>query len=176
MAFRCPPTPIRPQGRLTMFLKKYAAAGGLSLVALMAFGSAMAAESGVKIGVLSCELTDKSNAIVYTNEKFECIYNPNSGGNERYAGKITRIGIDLEFKPNQQLVWAVIAPTTDLTGGALAGDYAGVSASASLGAGAGAKVLVGGFEKSITLQPVSIAGSAGAGASAGIESFTLTSE
>jgi len=159
-----------------MFLKKYVAACGLCVAALLAFGSATAEESGVKVGVLSCELTDKSNAIVYTNEKFECIYNPNSGGNERYAGKITRIGIDLEFKPNQQLVWAVIAPTTDLKGGALAGEYAGVSASASLGAGAGAKVLVGGFEKSITLQPVSIAGSTGAGASAGIETFTLTSE
>jgi hypothetical protein len=154
---------------------KQTIAAAATLLAMTASvpGVALASESGVKIGILSCELTDKSNAIVYTNESFECVYNPNSGSNEAYHGVITRIGVDLEFKPTQQLVWAVIAPSTDTSSGALAGTYAGASASASLGAGMGAKVLVGGFENSITLQPVSIAGSTGAGAAAGIETFEL---
>ncbi|MEL6767056.1 MAG: DUF992 domain-containing protein [Pseudomonadota bacterium] len=150
--------------------------GAALVAAALTPAIASAAEKGVKLGILSCELTDKTNVIVYTNETFNCIYNPNSGGTEQYDGAITRIGIDLEWKPNQQLIWTVVAPTTDIKGGALAGDYGGVSASASLGAGAGGKVLVGGFEKSITLQPLAIAGSTGVGASAGIEALKLTSK
>ena len=150
---------------------------GAAMIVAAAFVQAAAEQrEGVKVGILSCELTGKTDAIVYTNETFACIYNPNSGGNEQYSGKITRIGVDLEWTPNQHLIWAVIAPTTDVDGGALAGTYGGASASAALGAGAGVKVLVGGLDKSLTLQPLSIAGSTGAGASAGIESLELTSK
>jgi len=148
----------------------------LSAAAMMNPGVATADDGGVKVGILSCELTGRTNVVVYAAETFECSFNPNSGANEYYSGEIKRVGVDLEFKANQQLIWAVIAPSTDVGPGALAGNYVGASASASVGAGAGAKVLVGGFEKSITLQPVSIAGSTGAGAAAGIESFTLTSK
>ena len=49
------------------------------------------------------------------------------------------------------ILWAVVAPTTDLGEGALAGHYGGATASVSLGVGAGANVLVGGFKKSIAL-------------------------
>ncbi|MEO0823678.1 MAG: DUF992 domain-containing protein [Pseudomonadota bacterium] len=150
--------------------------GAAMIVAAAIVPAAAEQKKGVKVGILSCELTGKTNAIVYTDETFACIYNPNSGGNEQYSGKITRIGVDLEWTPDQQLIWAVMAPTTDVDGGALAGTYGGVSASAALGAGVGAKVLVGGLDKSFALQPLSIAGSTGAGASAGIESLELTSK
>jgi hypothetical protein len=148
----------------------------LSAAAMMNPGVATADDGGVKAGILSCELTGTTNVVVYTDETFQCSFNPNSGSNEFYSGEIKRIGVDLEFKTNQQLIWVVLAPSTDVGPGALAGDYAGASASASVGVGAGAKVLIGGSDKSITLQPVSIAGSTGAGAAAGIESFTLTSK
>ncbi|MEO0821040.1 MAG: DUF992 domain-containing protein [Pseudomonadota bacterium] len=146
------------------------------VAAALAPNTGVAEQPGVKLGILSCELTDKTNVIVYTNETFRCVYNPNSGGTEQYDGEITRIGLDLEWKPEQQLIWAVIAPTREVTDGALAGNYSGASTSASVGAGGGAKLLVGGFEESITLQPVSLAGSVGLGASVGIEALELTAK
>lgn len=146
----------------------------VAALGLLVAGSAMAEEKGVKVGILSCELLNSTNVIVYKNEAFSCIYNPNSGGNEIYTGIIKRIGIDLTIKTNEQLIWGVIAPTIDLADGALAGTYAGVSAEVALGVGAGGKILLGGFENSIALQPVTLAGITGAGASLGIESFELT--
>jgi len=50
---------------------------------------------------------------------------------------------------------------------------AGVQASASVGVGAGANVLVGGFDKSITLQPLSVEGQEGVNLAAGIGGLTL---
>ena len=45
--------------------------------------------------------------------------------------------------------------------GALAGNYGGASAEATVGAGVGANVLVGGSNRTVTLQPVSVQGQAG---------------
>ena len=64
-------------------------------------------------------------------------------------------------------------PTSSVKRGALAGAYAGATASATVGVGAGANVLVGGFNRSITLQPVSIEGNTGLNVAAGIGEITL---
>lgn len=148
----------------------------LALTVALAGAAAQASEgAGVELGLLSCTLSDRTNAVLYVNEEFDCVYNPSQGADEAYEGVIRRIGLDLEFKPEQQFVWAVIAPALDIAPGALAGSYTGVSASASAGAGVGGKVLVGGFQESITLQPASISGSAGGvGASVGVEVFDLS--
>ena len=58
--------------------------------------------------------------------------------------------------------------------GALAGHYGDVQASVALGVGAGANVLLGGFQKSIALQPVSLEGQNGLNVAAGIVELTLT--
>ena len=67
----------------------------------------------------------------------------------------------------------MVAPTTDLGPGALAGDYGGAQASLALGASAGANVLLGGFHKSLALQPVSIEGQNGLNTTAGIGGVSL---
>ena len=56
----------------------------------------------------------------------------------------------------------------------LAGDYGGVTGSATIGAGLGANVLVGGSGNTIALQPVSFQGSTGLNVAAGIGGITLT--
>ena len=61
----------------------------------------------------------------------------------------------------------------DVRPGSLQGDYAGATASATVGAGVGANVLVGGLDRSITLQPVSIEGSTGLNVAAGIGAINL---
>ena len=58
--------------------------------------------------------------------------------------------------------------------GALAGTYVGATASAAVGAGVGANVFVGGSNKSISLQPVSLEGGVGLNVAGGIAALTLT--
>jgi hypothetical protein len=71
------------------------------------------------------------------------------------------------------LVWDVFAPTAGYRRGALAGSYGGATASATVGIGAGANVLIGGSDRSFTLQPVSIEGNTGLNVAAGIGAITL---
>jgi Protein of unknown function (DUF992) len=73
------------------------------------------------------------------------------------------------------LVWAVFAPGPYVGPGALAGDYVGATGSATIGVGVGANVLVGGSNRSISLQPLSIEGNTGLNVAAGIGAITLRS-
>ena len=66
----------------------------------------------------------------------------------------------------------MFAPGT-LAPGALAGDYAGPSAQGTIGVGAGANVLLSGNANQVTLQPVSIEGSVGLNAAAGVAALSL---
>ncbi|MEO1689250.1 MAG: DUF992 domain-containing protein, partial [Pseudomonadota bacterium] len=77
-------------------------------------------------------------------------------------------------KSSEVIRWLVLAPTNakDETG-ILEGDYGGVGASASVGVGVGANALVGGFDKSVALQPISVSGSEGFGAALGVEGMEL---
>jgi len=67
----------------------------------------------------------------------------------------------------------VFAPTAGPRRGALAGDYVGADASVALGAGLGANALVGGFQRSLTLQPLSVEAQSGVALAAGVASMTL---
>lgn len=57
--------------------------------------------------------------------------------------------------------------------GALDADYVGVSAGATAGIGVGANMLVGGFDQSLSLQPLSVSGNEGLNVAAGIVSISL---
>jgi len=80
---------------------------------------------------------------------------------------------DIGYLSSGVILWAVLAPTTNLGQGALGGHYGGATASAAVGVGAGANVLVGGFNSSIALQPVSIEGQNGLNVAAGVAEMTL---
>jgi len=58
----------------------------------------------------------------------------------------------------------------------LQGSYAGASAEVSAGLGLGANALVGGFDGSIALQPLSIQGQTGLNVAAGVASLELRAE
>ena len=57
--------------------------------------------------------------------------------------------------------------------GALAGEYVGASGDIGLGVGVGANVLVGGSNRSVALQPVSLEGSMAVNAVAGLSQLKL---
>ncbi|HWA00658.1 MAG TPA: DUF992 domain-containing protein, partial [Caulobacterales bacterium] len=66
------------------------------------------------------------------------------------------------------LVWAVVAPSSNVGRTALEGSYGGVSADATVGVGGAAHILVGGLDRSITLQPLSVEGNTGVALAAGV--------
>ena len=57
--------------------------------------------------------------------------------------------------------------------GALSGDYVGATAEATVGAGLGANALIGGSNRTVTLQPLSVQGQAGLNVAAGVAGLTL---
>ena len=137
-------------------------------------GTAMAADPGIQLGVLTCQMTDHTNLILYTNQEFDCTYKSADGRTETYEGRIDKVGADLSVKEDFHIVWLVKAPTSDYDSpGALKGHYAGVAADAAIGQGGGAKVLVGGSENHFTLQPKALTKVTGAGVAVGIQRFSL---
>jgi hypothetical protein len=138
---------------------------------------APAASSGgaaVRAGYITCHVAAGWGFIFGSSRKLQCAYALQPGYTEYYTGSITKFGADIGYLQSGVILWAVLAPTTNLGQGALAGHYGGATASAAVGVGAGANVLVGGFNSSIALQPVSIEGQNGLNVAAGVVEMTLT--
>jgi outer membrane protein OmpA-like peptidoglycan-associated protein len=123
--------------------------------------------------VLTCHVQPGWGFVVGSSKHVRCAYHPQVGGEDVYEGRISKFGVDIGYTSGAQIVWDVIAPTTDIGPGALQGDYAGATASATLFAGAGAHALVGGFDRSFSLQPVSVEGNSGFDVAAGVGEMSL---
>jgi uncharacterized protein DUF992 len=135
--------------------------------------SAGASESGIKIGVLSCGMESSVGMIIASSKRVDCVYQPSGGGRvEHYDGRISKIGIDVVVTNQTVLVWGVFAPGK-VKRGALEGTYVGASAEATLAVGLGANVLIGGFKRSISLQPVSLQMQTGINIAAGAAGLHL---
>jgi len=150
----------------------------LAFAALLALGLAASPavaknNSGVKIGVLSCDVSAGVGLILASSRSVDCTFERTVGGrNERYKGTIERLGIDIGVTGKAVMAWVVFAPGK-LKRGALAGSYAGVSAEASVAVGLGANVLLGGSNKSVALQPLSVQAQTGLNVAAGIAALRL---
>ncbi|HEX3366421.1 DUF992 domain-containing protein [Phenylobacterium sp.] len=142
-----------------------------------AFGLTVPAQAagGVKIGTLSCHERGGWGLVLGSSRALNCTFS--SGDRvERYEGNMTKVGLDLGYQHSGALVWAVVAPHTDVARGALSGHYGGGTASATAGIGIGANALIGGLDRSIALQPISVEGTTGLDVAAGIGAMTLRSE
>jgi len=145
---------------------------GVSVAALSTAALAQAGKSGVNVGSLQCRVSGGMGFVFGSSKDLDCLFVRPDGVGERYVGTINKYGVDLGFTKEAQIVWLVFAPGA-VAKGALAGDYGGATASATVGAGVGANVLLGGSNKQITLQPVSVEGSAGLNVAAGVAAVTL---
>jgi len=127
----------------------------------------------VEVGSLTCDISAGLGLIVGSQREMRCLFTPSeSGPRSAYVGTITRFGLDVGATAGGQMAWAVYAPTTrDF--GALTGDYVGASAGATVGVGGAVNVLVGGSDRTITLQPLSVEGTAGLNVAAGVSELRL---
>jgi hypothetical protein len=155
-------------------LKRILAAAALAAVVVVPqFVSTEAgAAAGVNVGSLNCNVAGGVGFIFGSSKDISCVFTKPDGTAERYHGDIDKYGVDIGFTGEGYMVWAVFAPG-QVQKGALAGTYAGVSADVAAGIGLGANVLVGGSNKQITLQPVSIEGMTGLNVAAGFGQITL---
>jgi hypothetical protein len=111
--------------------------------------------------------------IIASHKQMQCVFNPSvPGGRDAYFGSISKLGLDIGATSGGQMVWAVYAPTS-LVFGALAGTYTGATAEATVAVGLGANVLIGGSNRTIALQPLSVTGQTGLNLAAGVASIDL---
>jgi hypothetical protein len=149
------------------------AAAAFAIGALALSAPAQADEAGVKAGILTCNVSSGWGFIFGSTRDLRCTYSHDHGALEQYVGHINKFGVDIGYQAGGVIVWAVFAPSADVGKGALAGEYGGATGGAAVGVGATANVLIGGFQKSFTLQPVSIEGNTGLNVAAGIAQVTL---
>ena len=152
----------------------------LSAIAVVAVAAALALPipasaqaNRTKVGTLSCDISGGIGLIITSKKDLTCMFTPSQPGpKEVYVGSITKFGLDLGATAGGEMVWAVYAPSTRKFG-ALAGNYGGATAEATVGAGLDANVLVGGSDRTVALQPVSVQGQAGLNVAAGVADLQL---
>ena len=147
---------------------------------VLAFGfvaaiSGAAAQDRVKAGTLVCDVSGGIGMIIASNKAVQCQFNPDMPGPpEMYYGSISKFGLDIGATSGGQMVWAVWAPSS-FGHGVLAGVYAGATAEATVAVGLGANVLIGGSNRTVALQPLSVTGQTGLNLAAGVASLELRS-
>jgi hypothetical protein len=128
--------------------------------------------SRVQVGQLTCSLSAGVGLIVGSQRNVSCNFQPDNGPPELYVGTMTKIGLDIGVTSGSAIVWTVFTGTNRYAG-MLTGTYTGAQAEATVGAGVGANALIGGSNRSVALQPLSVQGQVGLNVAAGIGSLEL---
>jgi len=131
------------------------------------------AQSRTQVGILTCNVSGSLGLILTSQKGTACTFDSQKGYSEHYLGVIRKFGLDIGATGGGVLTWAVFA-TGPAVPGVLAGNYVGATAEATVGAGLGANVLVGGSNQSIALQPLSVNGQTGLNLALGVGSFELS--
>jgi len=150
---------------------------GIGIALSVAFQpTSTATAQGAKLvaGTLTCKGGPNVGLIVGSTQKLDCSFNPAGKGRVReYKGTITKVGLDIGYKTGSVIVWTVLGSSDKVPSKVLIGNYAGVSAEASVALGAGANALVGGSDQSVVLQPLSVQGQSGLNLAIGVTGLTL---
>jgi len=147
------------------------------LASLSGAAAAQEATREAQVGLLNCGVEAGTGFIIGSRKELTCTFQRSDGmPDEIYRGVISKFGIDIGQTTASNISWAVFAPSKAVeTTGRLAGGYGGLSGEATVGVGLGANVLIGGFDKSIALQPISLQTQTGLNIAAAISSLTLES-
>ena len=156
-----------------MFRTAFAALAIAALALMTAVKPADAQPARLQIGTLTCSMSASIGFIVGSQKNVNCIFRGRPGEpEEAYTGTMTTIGLDIGITTGGVIVWTVFADTNRYAG-MLAGRYTGATAEVSVAAGLGANVLVGGSNRTVALQPLSLQGQLGLDIAAGIGSLEL---
>ncbi|WP_069878379.1 DUF992 domain-containing protein [Bosea sp. BIWAKO-01] len=154
---------------------KIVAATAFCVAALSALTTTAAnAQSGAPAGRLSCHVGGALSLIVTSQKPMECRFTPRRGPVQRYTGVVRSFGLDVGSFKRSSMGWRVFGPYARAPLGALAGTYVGASAGASAGTGGSVNMLIGGVEKDVTLQPLSLQTLRGFNVAVGVTGLELT--
>ena len=133
-----------------------------------------AAAQQMRTGVLTCDVSAGIGLIITSQKEISCSFVPDRAElmREDYDGTITKFGLDLGIVGGGVMIWSVFTQTV-AGPGFLAGDYYGATGEASVGAGVGANVLIGGSNRTVTLQPLSVSGQIGLNIAIGVAALHL---
>ena len=139
------------------------------------FGSATAqAQLPVRVGGLTCSAGPRVGLVLGSRQDMRCVFVASATGQQHvYTGTIRRLGVDIGVTRGGTLFWAVFARNSQIGEATLRGRYVGASGNVALGLGLGAKVLIGGSGRTITLQPLSVAGQIGLNLALGVAELRL---
>ncbi len=155
-------------------MSKICLAAALCAIATAFSAPAFAQAQPVRVGGLTCDAAPRVGLVVGSRQNLRCVFRSNATGRTyTYRGTIGRLGLDVGITGGGRLFWAVFAPTSRVGYGVLRGTYVGASGTASLGLGLGANVLVGGSNRTISLQPLSVEGQFGINLALGVARLTL---
>ncbi|NIX76305.1 DUF992 domain-containing protein [Microvirga terricola] len=143
----------------------------LALAASFGITSAQA-QTRTRVGMLTCNVSSGVGLIVTSQKGAACTFQPRRGYPEHYLGVIRKYGLDIGGTSRGVLAWAVFAHGSPFPG-SLAGNYVGATVEATVGAGLGTNVLVGGSNQSVALQPISVTGQNGLNLAVGVGDFVL---
>ena len=147
-----------------MFRIAFAAAAALALVV----GPADAQPTRIQVGTLTCAMSSSIGLVLGSQKNVNCEFVGRPGEPvENYTGTMTTIGLDIGVTGGGVIVWSVFAESNRYAG-MLAGKYLGATAEVSVASGLGANVLVGGSNRTVALQPLSVQGQVGLDVAAGI--------
>ena len=155
-----------------MFRNAIGAVLGTAALATALAVPAGAQQDRMQAGSLECSLSSSIGLVVTSQRNVACNFKPKGGPPEAYVGTLTRVGLDIGVTGGGAIIWGVFS-STNLYAGMLSGTYVGASAEASIAAGLGANVLVGGSNRSVALQPLSVQGQIGLNIAAGVGSLEL---
>ena len=146
----------------------------LALALVAAIPAPASAQSQSEAGTLNCQLRPTIGLIIGSRQRMSCVFTiANTGRRETYEGRITRLGLDIGISAGGRMVWLVRARSARLPPRALTGLYVGASGDIALGVGVGANALIGGSDKSVVLQPLSLEASVGVNLALGVAGLRL---
>ncbi|MDB5600697.1 MAG: hypothetical protein JWN71_2741 [Xanthobacteraceae bacterium] len=127
-----------------------------------------------KVGALNCDVSGGIGMVIGSQKTVTCRFDPAAPGwpSEIYVGSISKFGLDIGATTGGQMVWSVFAGGSARPG-ALAGNYGGATAEATIAGGLGANVLVGGSDRTVALQPLSVTGQTGLNLAVGVAELIL---
>jgi len=147
------------------------AVGVAAIISAIACGQSAAQQT--RAGLLTCDVSAGIGLVLGSQKDVSCSFvQDRQGRREDYDGSITKFGLDLGITGGGVMVWAVFTDTV-AGPGFLAGNYVGASGEASVGAGLGANILIGGSRRTVGLQPVSVSGQIGLNLAFGVAALRL---
>jgi hypothetical protein len=146
----------------------------LALIVILAAPADAQSPQWTQAGMLRCVVNPSIGFIIAGHQSMECNFTPNGPlPPQPYQGALNMVGLDIGISAGGVFGWAVLAPTTGIPAGALAGEYVGASGDIGLGVGVGTNVLIGGSGRTVALQPISLEGSVAVDVALGVSALKL---